>query len=141
MAYTDLTSAFVFKGLLTYQRGNQLIANDNFLKENLMNYRRPNLVYVDGQYVDVENNVPSDANATRIIFPDGDVRTVSEDVSLTNIYRRLDRTANYSLTAAHESGAGSPSDNNWVAVYAVKTSDDATKFVLCGSTTIPKRIR
>jgi len=138
MSYTDLTATFVNKLLNSYQNGQLLVDNDNYLYEMLRTYRRPNLKFVDNQFIDLENNVPTDANATKIIFPDGNVRTVSETVtSIQHQYRRLDRTATTSLTAPYDSGAASPANNKWVAIYAVKTTDDSTKFVMVGTLTLP----
>ena len=137
MAYTDLTSSFSYKSLLTHQKGEQLLANDNHLREYFMAYRRPRLIWIDADTIDLENNWGDGANISVVIFPDGNVREVEENTSVTHQYRRLKRTATASLTGTHDSGAGSPSDNTWIAIYAVKTSDDSSKFVLVGTTTLP----
>lgn len=137
MSYEDLTSSFTYKSLLNYQKGQLLVSNDNHLRDYLMKYRRPNLIWIDNQTIDIENNVQNDANATMIIFPDGDVRTVSENTAVSHQYRRIKRSDSPSLTATHDSGLSTTNIDNWVPIYAVKTTDDATKFVLVGNQLLP----
>jgi hypothetical protein len=106
---------------------------------DVASYRRPLLNYVSATAVDVENNTGT-ANQTKYIFPDGNVRSVTEDTSSTHLYRRFIITATASLTATHDSGMRSGESeavNTWYALYAVKTTDDDTKVVLVGSTTLP----
>lgn len=102
-------------------------------------WRRPNLTWISITTVDVENNTGT-ANETKIVFPDGDARSVTENTGSTHQYRRLIITATASVTVTHDSGLRSgltEATNTSYAVYAVKTSDDATKFVLIGDTTLP----
>jgi len=103
------------------------------------NYKKPVLVFVDTANVNVENNTGT-ANQTKIIFPDGDVRSVTEDVTSTDQYRQFRISSTASLTATHDSGlrsGESEANNTWYALYAVKTTDDTSKFVIVGTTTLP----
>ena len=107
---------------------------------NLFGYRRPLLVWISTTAVDLENNTGT-SNQTSIIFPDGTIRSVTEDTSSTNKYRRFLITATAEFTTGTEdsglySGL-SEATNTWYAIYAVKSLIDATKFVLVGTTTLP----
>lgn len=106
----------------------------------ITSYRRPNLTHQSITTVDVEPNTGT-SNQTKIIFPDGNVRTVTEDTSSTNKYRRFDITATAQFTSGTEdSGLRSgisETTNTWYAIYAVKSLIDSTKFVLVGDTTLP----
>lgn len=107
-----------------------------------VSYRRPTLSYVSATTIDVENNT-STANETKIIFPDGTSRSVTEDTSSTHKYRRAIITATAEFTSGTEdSGVRSgisEATNTWYAVYAVKSVIDTTKFVLAMDTTLPTR--
>jgi hypothetical protein len=106
----------------------------------LANYRRPVLQWNSITEVDVETNAGTGGNdTTKIIFPDGDVRTVVEAYA-GDQYRRFNITQTASLVATHNSGlrsGESEANNTWYAIYAVKTTDDATKFVMVGTVTQP----
>jgi len=107
--------------------------------DNIINYRRPNLKFVSPTTVDIENNTKT-ANETKIVFPDGTTRSVTEDTSSTNKYRRFIITSTASLVATHDSGmrsTESEANNTWYALYAVKTTDDTSKFVIVGTVTLP----
>jgi hypothetical protein len=105
-----------------------------------LSYRRPNLQFINVTTVDVEVNTTT-ANTTTIVFNDGEVRTVTEDTSSANKYRRFDITAAAVFTSGTEdSGVRSgitEATNTWYAIYAVKSQIDATKFVLAADTTLP----
>lgn len=107
---------------------------------NLLGYRRPNLVYVSATQLDVESNTGT-SNQTMIVFPDGTLRTVTEDTSLANKYRRFDITAAAEFTSGTEdSGLRSgitEAVNTWYAIYAVKSTINTSNFVLAGDTTLP----
>lgn len=107
-----------------------------------VSYRRPVLTYISATTIDVENNT-STANETKIIFPDGTSRSVTEDTSSTHKYRRAIITATAEFTSGTEdSGVRSgisEATNTWYAVYAVKSVIDTTKFVLAMDTTLPIR--
>jgi hypothetical protein len=104
------------------------------------NYRRPVLKYISATTVDVENNTGT-SNQTKIIFPDGNYRTVTEDTSSSNKYRRFDITADAEFTSGtEESGlraALSEATDTWYAIYAVKSTINTANFVLVGDTTLP----
>ncbi len=109
---------------------------------SLFGYRRPNLTFIGVTSVDVENNTGT-ANQTTIVFPDGTIRSVTEDTSSTHKYRRFIITATAEFTTGTEdsglySGL-SETNNTWYAIYAVKSAIDTTKFVLVGTTTLPLR--
>lgn len=99
---------------------------------------RPLLTFINVTTVDVAANT-STANQTSITFPDGTVRTVTEDTAVTNKYRRFVITAAAEFTSGTEdSGLRSgisEANNTWYAIYAVKSTIDSTKFVLAGDTT------
>ncbi len=108
--------------------------------ENLLSYRRPVLKFVSVSTVDVEENTGT-AHVTKIVFPDGDTRTVTEDTSSTHKYRRFDMTATAEFTSGTEdsglySGISEAGDT-WYAIYAVKSSIDSSKFVLVGDYKFP----
>ena len=109
-------------------------------------YRKPVLVYVDSDSIDVENNTET-ANQSLIVFPSGPV-AVTEDTTSTHKFRRLETgaTANgYSVshTGAADSGLRtglSLSANTWYFVYAVRVQygDDAgNNFILVLDDTSP----
>lgn len=105
-------------------------------------YRRPVLSYVSSTQMDVENNT-STANQTKILFPDGNLRSVTEDTASTHKYRRFDITATAEFTAGTED-AGlytglAEATNTWYAIYAVKSLINTANFVLVGTTTLPLR--
>jgi len=107
---------------------------------NINGYRRPTLTWISATLVDVENNTGT-SNETKIIFPDGTARSVTEDTSSTTKYRRFDITATANFTSGTEDSGmrsgESEATNTWYAIYAVKSQIDSTKFVLVGSTTLP----
>jgi hypothetical protein len=105
-------------------------------------YRRPALSFVSVTTVDVENNTGT-ANETRIIFPDGTERSVTEDTASTNKYRRFIITAAAEFTSGTEdsglrSGLAEATDT-WYAIYAVKSTINTANFVLAGDTTLPSQ--
>lgn len=103
-------------------------------------YRRPRITWVSVTTVDVENNTGT-LNQTKIVFPDGTTRSVTEDTSSTNKYRRFIITAAAEFTSGTEdSGVRSgiaEANNTWYAIYAVKSVISASNFVLAGDTTLP----
>ncbi len=107
---------------------------------SLFGYRRPNLVYSSATAVNVEANTGT-ANQTKIVFPDGTVRSVTEDVSSTHKYRQFLITATAEFTSGTEdSGLYTgvvEANNTWYAVYAVKSAINSSNFVLVGTTTLP----
>lgn len=107
---------------------------------NLFGYRRPNLVYSSATAVNVENNTGT-SNQTTIVFPDGTIRSVTEDVSSTHKYRQflITATAEF-ITGTEDSGLYSglsETTNTWYAIYAVKSQINTANFVLVGTTTLP----
>src|SRR3990167_72071 len=115
------------------------VAYETFLI-NIASYRRPNLVYVSATQLDVENNTGT-SNETKILFPDGTSRSVTEDTSSTHKYRRFDITADAEFTSGTEDSglraALSEVANTRYAIYAVKSTIDTSNFVLVGDTTFP----
>jgi hypothetical protein len=109
---------------------------------NVSNYRRPNLVWVSVTTIDVENNTGTE-HQTKILFPDGTSRSVTEDTGSTHKYRRFIITAAAEFTSGTEdSGLRSgitEAVSTWYAMYAVKSTIDSTKFVLAGDTTFPSQ--
>lgn len=105
-------------------------------------YRRPRLSYVSATAVDVENNTSTE-HETKIIFPDGTTRSVTENTGSATKYRRfiITETAEYT-TGTENSGLYtglSEETNRTYYIYAVKSAIDSTKFVLVGNKTAPTR--
>lgn len=105
-----------------------------------LSYKRPPLVYVSATQVDIKANTGT-ANQTRVVFPDGEVREVTEDTSSTHKYRRFDITATAEFTSGTEdSGLRngiSEATNTRYMIYLIKSTIDLTKFVMVGDTTFP----
>ena len=103
-------------------------------------WKRPELIWISVTTVDVNDNTGT-ANQTRIIFPDGNYRSVTEDTGVTTKYRRFDITATAEFTSGTEdSGLRSgisEANNTWYAIYAVKSTINTANFVLAGDTTLP----
>lgn len=103
-------------------------------------WKRPILIRNNSSTVDVDDNTGT-AHQTRILFQDGNYRTVTEDVSSTTKYRRFDITATAEFTSGtEESGLRSglsEASNTWYAIYAVKSQINSSNFVLAGDTTLP----
>lgn len=110
------------------------------LVANFTGYRRPTLKWVSITQVDVEENTGT-ANQTRIVFPDGTSRSVTENTSVSTQYRRFDITAVANFTSGTEdSGLRSgitEASNTHYAIYAVKSQINAANFVLAGDTGWP----
>lgn len=115
-------------------------ANWRFLGAGVVGYRRPVLQWNNVMTVDVEAQTGT-ANQTKILFPDGTVRTVTEDLGSTQKYRRFDITKTAEFTSGTESGglrSGlSEAQNTWYALYAVKSNINPANFVIVGDTTLP----
>lgn len=99
-------------------------------------WRRPNLVYISGTQIDVENNTAT-ANETCIQFRDGEIRCVTENTSSTDQYRRfvVTSTASFAAGSTEDSGMRNTfprTANTTYCMFAVKSSSDATKYVLVG---------
>lgn len=103
-------------------------------------FKKAEQVNVSVTTFDISNNTTT-ANQTSVRFRDGEVRTVTEDTSLTSKYRRCIITETAEFTSGTENSgirSGlSEATNTWYAVYAVKSLIDATKFVLVMDTTYP----
>lgn len=101
-------------------------------------YRRPVLVFSGVTTVDVSSNTGT-ANQTCIQFPD-ERRCVTENVLSTSVNRRFIITEAGSVSGTKNSGLRSgyaEAANTWYALYAVKTTDVATDFVVIGDTLTP----
>ena len=139
-SYTDMTSTFVFKGLLTHQNMDALGENDNYLRDFISDYRRPVLKYVSATQMDIENNTGT-SNETRIIFPDGTERSVTEDTSSAHKFRRFTITASAEYQSGTEDSglysAISEATDTWYAIYCVKSQINTANFILVGDTALP----
>lgn len=104
---------------------------------NLSQYSRPVLVYNSSTTVCIENNTGI-ANNTQILFPDGVVRSVTEDTSSAHKYRKLDMNATAEfITGTEDSGLRSgitKTTDTWYSIYAVASQIDNTKFVMVADT-------
>jgi len=109
-------------------------------------YRKPVLVYIDGDSIDMENNTET-ANQSLVVFPSGPV-AVTEDTAAAHKYRRLETgaTANgYGSTHTGAADSGLRVDvtlaaNTWYFIYAVRVryGDNAgNNFIMVMDTTEP----
>jgi len=108
--------------------------------QDLYGINRPPLKPVSATQVDVAENTGTN-NQTSIVFPDGIIRSVIEDVSSTNVNRRFDITATANFTSGTEDSGirsgESEGTNEWWALYAVKSSINSSNFVIVGTKTLP----
>lgn len=128
----------------------QVIANDrdlldditnakNTINENFGFYTRPSLIFSSVTTIDVSTNT-STSNTTRILFHDGEMRTVTENVLTTDKYRRCIITSTANWTSGTEdsgmdtTGSVTESTNTWYTVLAIKSKIDTSKFVVVLST-------
>lgn len=134
-----ITVGSITASTVTFTSATVTNATISNLVNGIMNYRRPVLRYISATTVDVENNTGT-LNETKIIFPDGNIRSVTEDTASTSKYRRFIITENAEFrTGTENSGMQGVTEsvNTWYAIYAVKSLVDSTKFVLAGSTLAP----
>jgi hypothetical protein len=106
--------------------------------QGFFTYRRPNLVFVDTNTVDVEGNTGT-ANQTCVFFPD-ERRCVTETTSSTDQFRRLKMSATATLSGTWDSGLRSGltlGTSSWWLIYAVKTTDNSSNFVLVVDSVTP----
>lgn len=108
----------------------------------LINYAKPVLEFVSASTVAVSRNGKANHNTT-IIFPDGNVRNVSEASGSENRFRRLDLSRNAVFTScgqnAERTGLNpglTRTDSTWYSVYAVKSqcAGGSDNFTLVGAT-------
>lgn len=103
-------------------------------------YKKPELIWISSTTVDLSTNT-STTNMRRIIFPDGDVREVTENTNTASQYCRFNIEENASFAALPENSGLQPTyvraANTWYVLYAVKSTTDTTKFVVVGSTITP----
>lgn len=102
--------------------------------DHYANYRRPVLVYNSATVVNIEAGINGTSGQAQILFPDGNLR---QDSTSGRINCNLAQVA--ALSGSWQSGlrTGSVAANTWYAVYAVKTTDDASKFVAVADTVLP----
>ena len=140
MSFSSTIAGIGYRKLVLWQNLDALAENDAYIRRALQGYKRPVLQYASATAVDVENNTPNQ-HETRIVFPDFDVRTVSEVVASTDKYRRFTITTTAEFTTGTENtglrSGISEANNTWYAIYAVKSQIDPTKFILVGDTTLP----
>lgn len=102
-------------------------------------YRRPGTTFISVTTIDLENNTGT-ANESCVLFRDGDYRCVTENTGSTSQYRRAIITETAALSGTHNSGMRSGETetvNTTYAVYYVKTTDNASKFVIVLTTATP----
>lgn len=102
-------------------------------------YRRPVLKFISVTTIDIENNTGT-ANQTCVHFPN-ERRCVTEDTSSTSVNRRFIITEVASNSGTKNSGliGATEATNTWYALYAWKTSDVSTDFVIVGTTMTPSQ--
>lgn len=140
MGYTDLTDQFAYKDLILWRNLDAMAENDAALFTDRVGYRRPVLKWVSAAVISVENNTGT-ANQSRIVFPDGDDRSVTEDGGLSITTRNLNLgayTADWTVTlqSGLRSGVFVTADK-WYAVYAVKSQIDSLNWTMVMDTTLP----
>ena len=101
---------------------------------NLFAYRRPVLQYSSGTVVNMETGLTGTSGQAQILFPDGTLRT---DSTSGRINCNLAQVAALSGSAQSGLRTGTVTNNTWYAIYAVKTSDNASNFVAVADTTLP----
>ena len=116
--------------------------NSSFYSEltnSIVNYRVPNLIYAapTGDAFIVENNTGT-LHQTKILFPDGSIRSVTEDIGSTSKYRKCLVTEFAEFTSGTENSGlySGQSRASWYYVYAVKSLINANNFVLVADTTL-----
>lgn len=102
--------------------------------DHYSNYRRPVLVYNSSTVVNIETGINGTSGQAQIQFPDGNLR---QDSTTGRIQCNLAQVAN--LSGSWQSGlrTGTVAASTWYAVYAVKTTDDALKFVAVADLVLP----
>lgn len=97
-------------------------------------YRRPVLQYGSATVVNLETGITGTSGQAQVLFSDG---TIRQDSTTGRINCNLAQVAN--LSGSWQSGlrTGSVANNTWYAIYAVKTSDDSSKFVTVADTVLP----
>ncbi len=97
-------------------------------------YRRPNLQQNSSTVVNVETGLDGTSGDCTILFPDGNLRT---DTVAGRIQCNLAQVA--ALSGSWQSGlrTGSVANNTWYAIYAVKTTDNASHWVAVADTVLP----
>jgi hypothetical protein len=100
----------------------------------LGSYRRPVLQYASATVVNLETGLDGTSGEASILFPDV---TIRKDSTVGRINCNLAQVA--ALSGAWQSGlrTGTVVANTWYAFYAVKTTDDAAKFVVVADTVLP----
>lgn len=115
-------------------------ANWRFLSFQDLPTRRARMIYNDKNSIDAEENSLI-LNTTRVVFPDANSRTVTEDLTVTEKYRRCRITNTANFTAGVESGGVRSGlavvDNSWMALYAVKSQINTSNFVLVADDIVP----
>lgn len=106
-----------------------------------MTGRRPVIAYSSSTQVNVSTNSQTN-NTTVIMFPDGDVRSVTENLATSSNFRafKTNQIAIWNATGTSRGGlnSGSVSNNSWYAIYAVKVSTSGSRnFVIVGSSINP----
>lgn len=105
-------------------------------------YKRPRLVWNSVSRVDIETNTAT-SNTTSIMFPDGQVRTVTENLATTQNYHSFKPSQNAAFASGTIQGGLRSSltatANTWYAMYAVKCTKagETTNYVLVGDTFTP----
>lgn len=138
LASNAVTTAKITDANVTLAKLDTVLQSTFSFVNSMMLYQSPNLTYISASTIDIEANTGT-ANETCLTFVN-EVRCVTENTSSTSQYRRMIVSETASLIVTHNSGLLATevlTANSWLAVYAVKTTDDATKFVLVCSTMAP----
>lgn len=134
IATGGITSTNILDGTIVFADMATTVISSMTAVQNMASFRRANLVWVSTNTVNIENNVDTSSNTSCVIFPDTERRCVTEDLTLTQKYRRASflLTANFT-TGTEASGMRSGltlSNNSAYAVYAVKSQINSANFVM-----------
>lgn len=101
-------------------------------------WRRPSIQWASVSTVSIESGLDGTSGDIPMLFPDGSMRTETSATRTT-----FDITRNAVLTSSGgQSGLRatlSEAANTWYSLYAVKCTDDTTKWMTVGDTLIPTR--
>lgn len=118
----------IANNVLTFTQLGTVLSSSITISQNFATYRRPVLLYNGASTVSLEEGIDGNANEVLIIFPDGQARKDSTTLHLNCV---LTQTANFTsgtIQGGILSGV-TLTNNNWYALYAVKSQAASTDFV------------
>lgn len=118
--------------------------NWQYLPRQQSGQRRPNMIDAgDFNSVNLEANTPV-TNQTRVLFQDGSIRSVTENLGVTQKYRQCNLNNTAEFTAGVESGGRrsglARGDWQWFAFYIVKSQINPANFVVVADDIAPEQV-